>query len=164
MPRICVCLPPRPQVFRHSAYCWASQGNLIRLLGACRCPRALRRSRWIVRGTPRMNIWFARVRMAATRVGSTVVLRYPRLTSAAIRPWRVSALSADSLTGNASAKASVLRMDGKACRTRVVVTTPRPPPPPWARPGARDGARAQAATATPRGSRDGAPPPRHSSA
>jgi hypothetical protein len=88
-----------------------------------------------------MNIWFARVRMGAARVGSTLVLRYPRLTSAAIRAWRVSALSADSLTGKAPAKASVLRMNGKACRTRVVVTTPRPHPPAWARPVARDGAK-----------------------
>src|SRR5439155_4938656 len=44
MPRICVCLTPRPQVFQHYAFCWASQGNTIRLLSSSGCPRAPRRS------------------------------------------------------------------------------------------------------------------------
>jgi hypothetical protein len=115
-------------------------------------------------GEPRMNILFARVRMVAARVGSTSVLRYPRLTSYTLRAWRVSALPTGSLHGKAPDKASVLRIDGKACMTRVVVATPRPYPPSWAGTVARDGVRAQAPTATPRGSLDGSLPPRHWSA
>jgi hypothetical protein len=86
--------------------------------------------RWIVRGTHRLNIWLARVRMGVARVGSTSILKYPRLTSAAIRVWLVSALAADSLTGKAPAKASVRRIDGTAGRTRVVMATPQAHPPP----------------------------------
>ena len=163
MPRICVCLTPRPQVFRHDAFGWASQGNTIRLLSSCGCPRAPRRSMDRQKNEPPEH-FVCTSAVVAARGGSTSVLRYPRLPSAVIRAWRVAALPAGSWNGKAPAKVSVLRIDGKACMTRVVMATPQAHPPPWAGTVARDGARAQAPTATPRGSLDGSPPPRHWSA